>query len=282
MGNYCRPSEISEAIALLATDRWTVLAGGTDIYPARLGASDDVDILDITNIDGLRQISETKHGFFLGSLLTWSDLIGMPLPSYFDALKAAARDIGGVQIQNAGTIGGNLCNASPAADSVPVLLVLDAEVVLQSAEGHRRLPLSQFLQGNRKTNLKSGELLTQIFIPKKIEARTKTGFHKYGARKYLVISTVMSSGLICWDKQGVITDCAIAVGACSEVAQRLSVIEKVICGTHLDELKNIDVKLFYFNSLKPLSDVRSDKEYRLEMAILQVRSLLNDWSNINV
>jgi CO/xanthine dehydrogenase FAD-binding subunit len=155
MGDYLRPESLEEALQAL-TRPWTVLAGGTDFYPARVGRAIDEDVLDITAISALRGISEEEAGWRLGATTTWSELIETPLAPLFDGLKQAAREVGGRQIQNAGTIAGNLCNASPAADGVPPLLALGAEVELAGRAGARRLPLSRFITGNRRTVLAPG------------------------------------------------------------------------------------------------------------------------------
>ncbi|HZX82545.1 MAG TPA: FAD binding domain-containing protein, partial [Reyranella sp.] len=131
MGVYLRPRRLEEALSALARPSarpHTVLAGGTDFYPARVGRAIDEDVLDIGGIDVLRGITAGPTGWRLGATTTWSELLEADLPSLFDGLKQAAREVGGRQIQNAGTLAGNICNASPAADGVPGLLALDAEV----------------------------------------------------------------------------------------------------------------------------------------------------------
>ena len=191
MADYLRPATLDEALAALAHP-WTVLAGGTDFYPARVGRAIDENVLDITGIADLRGISAGPAGWRLGATTTWAELIETPLPPLFDGLKQAAREVGGRQIQNAGTVAGNLCNASPAADGVPPLLALDAEVELAGRAGMRRLPLSAFITGNRRTELAPGELLVAIHIPKPAHD-ARSAFLKLGARRYLVISIAMAA-----------------------------------------------------------------------------------------
>ena len=131
MGCYLRPTELSEALEALAAagdGALEILAGGTDFYPARVGRAPDERVLDITALAGLRGIREADDHYLIGALATWSELMRAPLPPCFDGLKEAAREVGGVQIQNTGTICGNICNASPAADGVPGLLTLEAGV----------------------------------------------------------------------------------------------------------------------------------------------------------
>ena len=126
MPGYLRPTALDDALAALSSRRLTVLAGGTDFYPARVGAPLDDNVLDITALAALRGIEERDDHWRIPALATWTDLVHADLPPWFDGLKLAAREIGGRQVQNAGTLCGNLCNASPAADGVPVLLSLDA------------------------------------------------------------------------------------------------------------------------------------------------------------
>jgi CO/xanthine dehydrogenase FAD-binding subunit len=135
MGSYIRPRALDAALRARAAGPCAILAGGTDFYPARVGRTVGEDVLDITALTGLRGVREERAHFRIGALTTWTDLVESPLPAWFDAVKLAAREVGGLQIQNAGTVAGNLCNASPAADGVPPLLALDAEVELQSVRG---------------------------------------------------------------------------------------------------------------------------------------------------
>src|SRR5258707_2642457 len=181
---YLRPRHLEEALAALARPH-AVLAGGTDFFPARVGQAIDEDVLDIGGIAALRGIMVDDSGWRLGATTTWSELIEADLPPLFDGLKQAAREIGGRQIQNAGTLAGNLCNASPAADGIPCLLALDAEIELVSAAGARRLALREFILGNRRTARRPTELLTAILVPRPA-APARSTFVKLGARRYLV------------------------------------------------------------------------------------------------
>ncbi|HLB13304.1 MAG TPA: FAD binding domain-containing protein, partial [Burkholderiales bacterium] len=151
MGTYLRPASLESALAALAARPLAILAGGTDFYPARVGRAVEEDVLDITAVAELRGIREANGRIRIGAATTWTELVEAPLPRQLDGLKLAAREIGGVQIQNAGTIAGNLCNASPAADGIPALLALDAEVELRAASRLRTVPLGAFVLGNRKT-----------------------------------------------------------------------------------------------------------------------------------
>mgnify|MGYP000483460707 CR=1 FL=1 len=214
LARYARPSTPDEALALLSEGEWRILAGGTDFYPAQGARPITEDILEINGIEELRGIRETDGHIVLGARTTWTDVLRHALPPAFDALKMAAREVGSVQIQNAGTVAGNLCNASPAADGMPALMILDAEVELSSMAGVRHLALADFILGNRRTARRPDELLTAIRIPK----GSTTGashFLKLGARRYLVISIAMAAVRIDLAEDGRIRRAAIAVGACS-------------------------------------------------------------------
>ncbi len=239
-----------------------VLAGGTDIYPARQGRELTGRVLDLSRVNDLRGISERQNDWRIGAMTSWTEIANANLPRSFDALRQAACEIGAIQIQNRGTIGGNICNASPAADGMPPLLALDATVTLKSSNHTRELPLSDFVLGNRKQALKPGELLTEIRIPKSSATGIST-FAKLGARHYLVISIAMLTvRLAARDHR--IAGCAIAVGACSAVARRLHRLETFLLGRHLDEVSGLTIDPVFLDGLSPITDVRSPASYRLE------------------
>jgi CO/xanthine dehydrogenase FAD-binding subunit len=271
MGDYLRPDRLEEALLALAGP-YTVLAGGTDFYPARVGRPVDGNILDISKIDDLRGVSQVAKGWRLGATTTWTELLAADLPPLFDGLKQAAREIGGRQIQNAGTIGGNLCNASPAADGVPPLLALDAEVELASRAGTRCLALSKFIMGNRRTCLESDELLVAIHVPKPAH-EARSAFLKLGARRYLVISIVMASVALEIAERRVVA-ARIAVGACSAVAQRLPALEASLVGAPVDAQLGRRIDPMHLAPLSPIDDVRGSAGYRIDVVVTLLHRLL--------
>ena len=264
MIRYAKPATLDEALALLGETSWRVLAGGTDFYPAQGSRPIRENILDINGIGTLRGLVEEATHWSIGARTTWTDIIHQPLPAAFDALKQAAREVGSPQIQNVASVAGTLCNASPAADGVPALLVLDAEVELRSADGVRHLPLADFILGNRRTARRPEELVTAIRVPKAAAAGS-SGFVKLGARRYLVISIAMAAvRLIVEDR--VIRHAAIAVGACSAVATRLPHVEQALVGTTLAG-SLVDIVTFApMPQLAPIDDVRGSSAYRLDAA----------------
>jgi CO/xanthine dehydrogenase FAD-binding subunit len=275
MGDYLRPASLKEALEALARP-CTVLAGGTDFYPARVGRAVDENVLDITAIAALRGIEAAPEGWRLGATTTWSELIETPLPPLFDGLKQAAREVGGRQIQNAGTLAGNLCNASPAADGVPPLLALGAEVELAGRAGARRLALSAFLTGNRRTVLAPGELLVAIHVPKPSRS-ARSAFLKLGARRYLVISIAMAAATL-EIEDGRVGAARIAVGACSAVAQRLPALEATLTGAPIDRSLADRVDTAHLAPLSPIDDVRASAVYRNDAVVTLLRRLLRSFA----
>ncbi|HZQ69320.1 MAG TPA: xanthine dehydrogenase family protein subunit M [Terriglobales bacterium] len=262
---YFRPKTLEEAVQTLAVQRAQILSGGTDFFPALGERHVERPILDVSGVRELRGITSDPAFIRIGGLTTWSEIIATPLPRAFDALKLAAREIGGVQIQNRGTIAGNLCNASPAADGVPPLLALNAEVELVSAAGSRRVPLAQFIVGNRETLLRPDEVLSCVLVPRDIEDAAST-FLKLGARRYLVISIAMVAVVLTADKAQRVSAARIAVGSCSARAQRLTELERDLIGTHLSGEIGALVTSTHLQALSPKSDVRATAEYRQDAA----------------
>ncbi|MGB3833446.1 MAG: xanthine dehydrogenase family protein subunit M, partial [Mesorhizobium sp.] len=264
MIRYAKPTVLDDALGLLAGGSWRILAGATDIYPALGSRPLREDILDINGLAELRGIAETPAHWVIGACTTWADIARHPLPAAFRVLQEAALEVGSRQIQNVATVAGNLCNASPAADGVPALLVLDAEVELRSADGVRRLPVEKFILGNRRTALLPGEMLTAIRVPKRA-ATGRSAFFKLGARRYLVISIAMAAVRLVAE-QGRIVQAAVAVGSCSAVAARLRGVEAALCGLEPGAALAEAVQSAPMDELSPIDDVRATAAYRLEAA----------------
>lgn len=264
MIRYAKPTTVDDALALLGEGQWRILAGGTDFYPAQGSKPFRDNILDINGLAALRGIAEAENHWLIGARTAWTDLVRHPLPAAFDALKQAAREVGSVQIQNVASIAGNLCNASPAADGVPALLVLDAEVELRSSVATRHLPLAKFILGNRRTALQSGEMVTAIRIPKPATAGG-SAFVKLGGRRYLVISIAMAAARLAVE-DGIVRNAAVAVGSCSVVARRLAGVEAALRGLPVGPALAAAIRSAPMDELSPIGDVRGSAEYRLDAA----------------
>jgi CO/xanthine dehydrogenase FAD-binding subunit len=289
--SYLRPTTLAPALEFLAETSAAIVAGGTDHYPAAGPLPTGGPVLDVSVIDELRGIHrldrEHRDGdrraggasgvWRIGAATTWTELIEADLPPAFAGLQHAASMVGGVQIQNRASIGGNLCNASPAADGVPPLLTLDAEVELASAAGTRRLPLGRFITGNRTTERAPGEVLTAVVVPEPAEDAVGA-FEKLGSRCYLVISIVMAAAVVRADDAGLIAEAKVAVGACSAVAQRLSALEQAIVGRPVERPFDQPFEhefgtgppgqppQQYFAPLSPIDDIRAGADYRRSVA----------------
>ena len=272
MPTYTRPTRIDEALALLARGGQTILAGGTDFYPSRVGIAPRGNVIDVTALAEVRGIQEREHDWRFGATTSWTEVIEAKLPPLFDGLKLAAREVGGLQIQNSGTIAGNLCNASPAADGVPPLLALDAKVEIAHAGGVRTTPVEQFILGPRKTALVAGELVTAVMVPKPLHP-ARSDFRKLGARKYLVISMAMVASVLEIEK-GMVRRARIAVGSCSPVAVRLRALEQALAGKPLDLHLSACVAREHLSRLSPIDDVRASAAYRSEAALILIRRSL--------
>ena len=274
MALYLRPERLEDALGALGSRGLTVLAGGTDFYPARVGKPLDEDVLDITALTELGNIRDLGDRWSLGAGVTWSALREAELPPCFDGLKAAAREIGGLQVQNAGTVVGNLCNASPAADGLPCLMALDARVELAGARGRRSLAAEDFVTGNRETQRRPDELVTAISIPKPAP-HTASSFVKLGARKYLVISIVMLA-IVVETEDGRVASARLALGACAPVARRLRAFEATLRGRALDGGLGETLSDAHLEEvLAPIDDIRASAAYRRDAAATLIRRELS-------
>jgi len=274
---YQAPRSIEDTIALLskANGNAKVLAGGTDLLVRLRSGFDEPDlVVDIKRIDGMNAITAENGGGRVGAAVSGAEL------GEHDGVKAAwpgvveaAELIGSNQIQGRASIGGNLCNASPAADGLPVLLVLEAEVELASRSGRRRLPVAEFVTGNRQTELRADELAVALHVPRPPRAAA-SDFLKLGSRHYLVIAIAAVAGLIALDEAGAIAEARIAVGACSPVARRLEALEAGLLGrSAVDDVERL-IRATVPPALSPIDDARGSAAYRLEAAAVLVRRLL--------
>ena len=270
---YIKPRTLDEAVGLLAAGEARILSGGTDFFPSLGEGVVREAVVDVSGLRELRGVSSEADCFRIGGLTTWSEIVRTPLPRGFDALKSAAREVGSVQIQNRGTVAGNLCNASPAADGVPPLLAMDAEVELVSRAGVRKMPLAKFIVGNRKTLRKPDELLTAVLVPRGLEDAA-SAFLKLGARRYLVISISMVAALV-QIQDGQVLEARIAVGSCSAVARRLGALEGELIGAPVRDGLNVVVRPEHLAGLSPIDDVRATAQYRLDAALRLVKRALN-------
>jgi len=271
---YHRPTSLEAALAIRRVADVAVIAGGTDIYPAAAtrrawGEPTHKDVLDISAIADLHGIVETAAGWRIGAMVTWTGLRAAALPPIWGGLCAAAAEVGGAQVQNRGTILGNLITASPAGDGIPNLLALDASVEI-AGPVPRLVPVAQFLTGYRATALAAEEIAVALHVPRLPGARG--GFRKLGARHYLVISIAMVAGVLAVT-EGRISAARLAVGACGPVAQRLPALEAALIGVAPGEAAAC-VRPAHLEALTPIDDIRASAAYRRAAALTLLRDLL--------
>ena len=247
-------SSLDQALAILREEQRTPLAGTTDLYvELNFGTLKPKRFLDLWPLDELRNISLRGDTLVLGALTSFTALIRSPLVSaHLPMLVEAARLVGGIQIQNRGTLGGNIANASPAGDSLPVLAAVDAILVLRSAEAERRLPLTEFYTGYRKTVLRPDELIVAVEVPPVDGIQF---FRKVGTRAALAISKIVMAGV----KASVPR---IAFGSVAPTVMRARETERALAaGTHIEDAVRILGK-----EIAPIDDLRSSADYRRQVA----------------
>jgi CO/xanthine dehydrogenase FAD-binding subunit len=277
-GQFARPASVDEALQLLAQTeaKWQVIAGGTDILVQFEHRVKGLNLLDIGGITDLRTIRETGAAIHIGALSSYTDIIRSSITqTWASSLVEAAREVGGVQIQNMGTLGGNLVNASPAADGVPPLFVLDAQVVLKSIGGERTISVQEFATGPGRTIIEPDELLTQIIIPKQQHDGEEIAFfNKVGPRKAQTIAKA-SVAFRGWLQTGRLTNVRMAMGAVAPTVIRAPKTEAVLMSASLGEELLLQAGDVAHNECSPIDDVRSTAAYRRKL----VRGLLirNIW-----
>ena len=258
-----RPTSLNEALRMLRDEaRLTPMAGCTDLYVSlNFGTLEASRFLDLWGLDGLRTIERRDGRLWIGALATHTDLIQSPLVGrHAPMLASAAREIGGVQIQNRGTIGGNVANASPAGDTLPVLAALDAAVVLRSAQRRRSVPLTDFYTGYRKTVRAHDELIEGFEIA---PIRGRQWFRKVGTRAAQAIAKVVMAGVVG-------PDARLAIGSVAPTVVRLRRTEAAIMrGMPLPDLQRT-----LAHEIAPIDDIRSTAEYRRRVAVNLLAAML--------
>ena len=268
MVSACYPKTLDEAVAAKSENPMLVpYAGGTDWM---VGPRDDTPLLFLNYIPALREIRQDGSGLVIGACCTYTDLLEADeTPS---VLRQSVIEVASPAIRNLGTLGGNICNASPAGDTLPPLYVLDAKVRLVSIKGKRELPLSSFIQGVRKTTLAPDEILESIVIPK--TEYTLGYYKKVGARSAVAISKASFAGLMTLQK-GRVTAIPMAFGSVAITVVRRPEIESALIGKTPEELRKLKdaIAAKYEPFILPIDDQRSTAKYRKQVCL----SLLKDF-----
>jgi len=262
------PQSLPKVLSLLAKEpgSWCPIAGGTDLmvqYSA--GNLRARKLVSIWNLPELRRIDVFEDGVRIGAGCTFTDLRNhKTIGSEFRLLSLAAQWTGGIANQNRGTIGGNIVNASPAADSLPALLVYEAELILISARGERRVPYSGFHVSYRKTQLAPDELILAIYL-KRQYSEYYAHARKVGARNAQAISKVCLAALG-KQKKGVVEEIRLAMGSVAPVPLRLVATEQAITGETMNEGLMQVARRTAAAEVQPIDDIRSTARYRAAVA----------------
>jgi len=256
-------ASLADAYAMLAQrSNLRVIAGGTDLMVLMNARSLTAGhFLDIWGLDELRGITDQGPSLRIGALNTFAELGRSPLVlQHMPALAAASGTVGAVQIQNRATIGGNVVNASPAGDSLPVLAAYDAEIEAGSLRGTRRIRFAEFYSGYRRTLLRSDELVLAIWIPK-LAPGERDYFRKVGTRRAQAISKVVMAGRAV-ASEGRIDSIGIGIGSVAPTIIRASGTESFLTGAHIDSSVIDTARHMIASEVRPITDLRSTETYR--------------------
>jgi CO/xanthine dehydrogenase FAD-binding subunit len=275
------PTTLAEAVAILAAEpHLRPVAGCTDLMVTTPeGRADLPGVLNVLGIPELRGIERRGEAVEIGAAATFSEIRRSPLlREHCPALVAAAGEVGGWQIQNRATLGGNLANASPAGDSLPVLLALGATVVVVGAGGERAVPHAAFHTGYRQTALKPGELIARVVVPVPSPG-SRQSFRKVGTRLAQAISKVVVAG---WAEipDGTFTALRLAAGSVAATPIRLRSVEAAVLGRPADEATADLAGQRAAAAVEPIDDVRSTAEYRRFALQRVVRRMVLEFGNL--
>jgi xanthine dehydrogenase small subunit len=262
------PRHLDEALAILSERRsdLRIIAGGTDLMVLLNARTFSArEFLDIWRIGELRGISEHGQRIRIGALTSFSAIIASPIVNtYAPPLVAAARTIGAVQIQNRGTLGGNLVNGSPAGDSLPVMAAFDAEIEIRSNRGTRVVPFDDFYTGYRQTVLEPDEIVTAISLVK-LRDGERSIFYKVGTRRAQAISKVMMASRMSMS-DGVVSGVALSYGSVTPVVRRARRLERAIEGMRPGSGLTVAIEKELESEISPIDDIRSTALYRMRVA----------------
>jgi CO/xanthine dehydrogenase FAD-binding subunit len=271
---YRTPSSLKEALAILKDyqGKAKLLAGGTDLIPKMKKRAIVVDLLiDLNRIPGLSGIELRKDGLHIGGLARLAEIEGSPLAQEkAPALVQAIHIMACPPIRNRGTITGNLCTASPAADTAPPLLVLNASVRMQSSSGERIVPLADFFLGPGETVKRPDEMLTEVILP--IE-EGHSAFLKLGRRKAFTLS-IASAAAFAKIRGGKMEEVRVALGAVAPTPLRGRKVEEALKGKEANEENIAQAAEWIKNEVRPISDVRASAEYRRDMSYVLTKRVL--------
>lgn len=271
---YYRASSVEDAVKLMDNPQAKLKAGGTDLIPQmKRGALSFETLIDICGIKSLEKIHETDNTVEIGPLVSLNQLIHSEIVvKYCPVLSESASTMAGPQIRNMGTIGGNICNASPAGDMIPGLIVMDAHFEITGTNGIRNISADEFFTGPGKTVMTKNEMLTKIVVPKLITG-AKAVYIKHGRRNAMEIAQVGVACMICQEDK--ITKTRIALGAVAPTPIRALEAEKILTGSDGNAGIIVEAAKAARSSCKPITDVRTTSEYRAEIVEVLTKRAIN-------
>lgn len=229
------PESLQEALTLMAKNKVMPIAGGTDVLVQARMRTDGVPLVNIASLPELKEILDQDGGVTIGSGVCFTDLVKHPLIGQrYPLLVTACKTVGSLQLRNRATLGGNIVNAAPCADSMPPLIIYDADVELRSLRGTRRMPVSEFVTGGYRTCLEPDELLTRVILPAPMAQPLSNHYLQLGRRNALNITRQSLTGQFSLDRSGVIRICRLVDGALMSKPQRLTVVEQALIGQPLN------------------------------------------------
>ncbi len=266
---YEAPDSVEGAVALLAgaSGEARVLAGGTDLLvQIRAEMIEPVLVVDVKNIQELTDIVSENGGFRIGAAVTGAELGEHPdVKKAWPGVVEAVELIGSVQIQGRATIGGNLCNASPAADSVPALIAAGASVAIAGPGGRREVPVEELCTGPGETSLAKGEIVTSVFLPKR-PARSSDAYLRFIPRTEMDIAVVGAGISLTLDGDGVCSAARVGLGAVADRALLVPEAAAALVGSSVDDAALERLADAASAACRPIDDKRGTKEYRIKVA----------------
>ncbi len=263
------PRSAAEAVRALAKNPKAVaLAGGTDLMVGwNMGLLNGRAVVDLSRVAEWKAIRASKTSVRIGSLATHSQIQRHPaVRARFPLLVQACATVGAAQIQNRGTLGGNIANASPAGDTFPPLSVYDAVVHCVGPDGRRAVPILEMFAGVKRTSLRAGELIESVELPLLAKPPTRSVFRKIGTRAAQAVSKTMFAGLIWMRRDGTVADVRLSFGSLAPTVRRLRSAEARLRGRRLDEAAVGAAAALLDDDVSPIDDVRSTREYRLTVS----------------
>lgn len=274
--DFFRPDSLGELVKILDETGGRVVAGGTDVIPRmRRDLFSTPVLVDASHIAELNFIEAADDQIAIGAMTTHQEIADSALlQSANPALAVAAASVGCSQTRHRGTLGGNIANASPAADTVPPLLVFDAQVRLLRKDGERSISLREFLVGPGKTNLEPGELIHSVTFTR-LSGRWGAAYQKVGKRNGMAISVVGVAAVVVLDAAGMVQDARVALGSVAPTVLRSPGAEKMLIGCEASPSVVQEAADAVVADISPISDIRSTAEYRRHAArVLTRRALL--------